>query len=173
MGYGVASSVDVMRALAIAAAVAGMTELGCGLNGSGDGAPTDGGVLATGDDAGSFGLGTPIAAACDEGGTSRPPRLPYPAYAPAYGRLLDHGGDLLKAPRIVTITWSADPNEAKLQAFDDALGASSYWKEAMAPYGVGPSRSDASLHVSLKTAPPATMKDADIVPFLVSSITAA
>ena len=76
----------------------------------------------------------------------------YPAFVPDVPTLTNLGGAILSAPKIVTIVWTADANHTKYEAFDDAIGASDYWKAAVREYGVGPATNGG--HVEIATPPP-------------------
>lgn len=89
-------------------------------------------------------------------GDGGPNAAGYPAFKPDVGQLKMNGGPLVTAPKIVTVTWSTDPNAAALESFDDKLGVSDYWKSTVGEYGVGPATSGAANHVRVATAPPAT-----------------
>lgn len=91
---------------------------------------------------------------------------PYPALRPDIGQIVNRGGMVLESPEIVTVTWTTDANEASLEEFGDKLGASSYWKEVLADYGVGPATSGASRHVRVSTALPAAMEVMDLETWL-------
>ncbi len=86
----------------------------------------------------------------------------YPAFKPDIGTLVNHGGTLLAAPEIVTITWATDPNTAQLQKFGDEIGASAYWRGAVGEYGVGPATSGAANHVVEQTPSPNPWDDTQI-----------
>ena len=70
-------------------------------------------------------------------------------------QVVDNGGSVLKSPVIVTITWSTDPDANTYDTLGDSIGASPYWRAINSEYGVGPTTSGASNHVSITTAPPA------------------
>jgi hypothetical protein len=82
--------------------------------------------------------------------------------SPDIGKIIDQGGMLLTSPKIVTVTWTADPNEAALEDFGDKLGASAYWQEVVSEYGVGPATSGAANHVRVTAPPPATIEVTDL-----------
>jgi hypothetical protein len=103
--------------------------------GAGEAAAGDGGSGEAGDDGGDGGLAG------------------YPAFPPAMPKLGFGKGPVLKSMHIVTVTWSTDTNAAQLQAFDDAIGASTYWK-SLSEYGIGPTTSTAADHVVVTTAAP-------------------
>jgi hypothetical protein len=81
----------------------------------------------------------------------------YPAFAIDVPQILKNQGTVLASPVIVTITWPADTGAATWEAFDDGIGASSYWKATTAEYGVGPATSAAADHVRMARPLPATL----------------
>ena len=106
----------------------------------GDNPPTDSGAV----DAPAGGDG-----GADGGGYT-------PGFKADVGQIVQNGGPVVKSPKIVTVTWNADPNQAALEAFGDALGGSSYWAAVVGEYGVGAAMSGAANHAHVSTAPPAT-----------------
>jgi hypothetical protein len=88
------------------------------------------------------------------GGTEGGQPASYPAFPPEMGQLVDNGGGKLTAAKIVTVTWATDSNASSLQDFDDRLGASQYWKTALAEYGIGTASSSPADHVVVQTAAP-------------------
>jgi hypothetical protein len=66
------------------------------------------------------------------------------------------GGAVL-APTVITVSWTADPNAATWEGFDDALSGSSYWTATTSEYGVGPLTSGPANHFRLKSKPPTSM----------------
>jgi hypothetical protein len=92
----------------------------------------------------------------------------YPAFAPDLPRIVDQGGGILGTPRIVTVTWDADPNASTFETFGDEIGASNFWKATTSEYGVGPATSGAANHVRIATAPQATMTDTALDSFIAS-----
>jgi hypothetical protein len=66
--------------------------------------------------------------------------------------VVNQGGPLLTAPRIVSVFFPDDALAPDLTAFTSALGSSSYWKEVVGEYGVGPSVAEAPIQLS-ETAP--------------------
>ena len=106
-----------------------------------------------------------LLAACgsqSQGTTGGPSTGPYPAARPDVGKIVDQGGAVLTSPKIVTVTWNADPNQAALEDFGDKLGASAYWKLVAGEYGVGPATSGPANHVRVSTPPPATIEVIDL-----------
>lgn len=83
----------------------------------------------------------------------------YEAFPPDFPSIVSSGGSVLTAPRIVTVTWDTDDAGATLQAFDEALGGSAYWKTVTSEYGVGAAH---NVNVVEHTAPPATWDDTAI-----------
>lgn len=99
------------------------------------------------------------------------PPAHYPAFTPEMAQLVDHKGGVLAAPKIVTVTWSVDANEAYYQSFGDTIGGTTFWTKSLSEYGVGPATSGG--HVSIKTAPPATMTDSDLDSYIAQQVTGA
>ena len=89
----------------------------------------------------------PVTPAPDHGSVS----TSYPAFKPSVPQIIRKPGRILKNPVIVTVTWNDDPNVVALEGVGDQIGASSYWKEIVAEYGVGPTTSGAANHVHLAT----------------------
>ena len=83
-------------------------------------------------------------------------------------QVVDQGGPKLNVPRIVTVTWADDDAGAVMRDFDHKIGASKYWKETTAEYGIGPAVSD---DVILQTAPPAAWDDTQIDPWVQTNAT--
>jgi len=86
----------------------------------------------------------------------------YPAFPVDVPQLQYHGGPLLKAPVVVTVTWAADPNNTIFEEFGDKIGASAYWKAITAEYGIAPAISGTANHVRIATAPPTSMTSKDV-----------
>ena len=129
-----------------------------------DAALGDGGVMTNPADGGKGNgndgaTGAKDAASMETGS----PSSKYPAFPVDVAQVTDNGGSVLGAPVIVTVTWSSDPDAETYDTFDDAIGASMYWKAINSEYGVGPATSGAANHVSITTAPPATFADTDLV----------
>jgi hypothetical protein len=120
-------------------------------NGSDASSSDDGG--ATVDDASDAGAGDAADGA---------PSTTYPAFAPDMPQIVDHKGARLNAAKIVTVTFAGDPNTATIQAFDDAIGASKYWKTTTSEYGIGPASSAMADHVVVQTAPMSPWADSAI-----------
>jgi hypothetical protein len=116
-------------------------------------------------------LSLAVLAACGSGSSTPASQGPYPAFTPNIGQIINHGGPLLTSAKIVTVTWTADPNESSLEDFDDKLGGSSFWKTILSGYGIGPATSGAANHVRVKTAPPASIEDTDLETWLVQQVT--
>ena len=118
-------------------------------------------------------------AATDQPAPPAPPPLDhgapsdkYPAFTPEVGQLVDNGGQVLKNPVIVTVTWSGETSADQFEQFGDALGPSDYWKQVTSEYGVGAATSGATNHIRLTDAAPATLKDSDIPALLSQHLTA-
>jgi len=98
-------------------------------------------------------------AAVEAGPDTGGPSNVYPAFPIDVPQVTDNGGPILAAPVIVTVTWSTDPDANSYNTFDDAIGASTYWHAINSEYGVGAATSGSANHVSITTAPPATLAD--------------
>ena len=109
----------------------------CGSSHDGAGVPADASAdAAQAEDASSVGdaRDTDTTAPQDNGA----PSSVYPAPHPAPPVLTNpKGGPVLAAPRVMFLYYPGYPYEAALDAFGQALGASSYWSAATAEYGVG------------------------------------
>ena len=117
-----------------------------------------------GDDAGT----TPTADAAppvDHGSPSKT----FPAFKPEVGQLVNNGGDVLKNPVIVTVTWPGDTAAPSFEEFGDKIGATDYWKQNVSEYGVGTASSGAANHVHIATAAPAAMSDQDLDTFVATN----
>lgn len=104
------------------------------------------------------------------GGDGGPSASTYPAFKPDVGQLKTNGGPLVTSPKIVTVTWSTDPNAATLESFDDKLGASDYWKTTVGEYGIGAATSGAANHVHVTTPPPATSTAEEVEAFVAAQV---
>jgi hypothetical protein len=122
-----------------------------------------------------------VSSACGTSGGSAAPGPPavdaganttfYPAFVVDAPKVISDGGPTLRAPVIVTITWpDVDSNAAGWEDEADGIGATTYWKQALSEYGVGPATSGPSNHVRLAGAPPATMMDTDLVDILIAQL---
>jgi hypothetical protein len=98
----------------------------------------------------------------------------YPAF-PASGmpQVIDNKGAVLSSPTIVTVTWTADPNEAAYDALGDAIGASTYWSATTSEYGIGAATSGTTNHVHITTTPQETMEDTALDTFVGTQVSAA
>jgi hypothetical protein len=92
----------------------------------------------------------------------------YPAFKPDIGQLVNQGGTILTSPKVVTVTWQSDTNAAALQAFDDAIGASNYWKHSVNEYGVGPAT--AGGHVVITAPSPNPWSDTALENWLIAEL---
>jgi hypothetical protein len=90
----------------------------------------------------------------------------FPAPHPAPPQVISGGGPVLASPRIVPIFFSNDDptEEAQIQAFVAAVGATSYWTTAVSEYGVGPAT--ATTPVELTETSTGQITDADIQTWL-------
>ena len=91
-----------------------------------------------------------------------------PAPHPAAPIVTKGSGSVLAAPRIVVVTFAADPLAAQVEAFAAGLGKSAHWAATTAEYGVGPVTAGTPVHVA---APPAaTVDDTELESWLVSQL---
>jgi hypothetical protein len=61
-----------------------------------------------------------------------------PVSPPPLPIIPNQGGPIIASPEIVTLTWMSDPIAADLEAFDDWEVTSTFWKDLMGEWGVGP-----------------------------------
>ncbi|HEY8090900.1 MAG TPA: hypothetical protein VIF09_23725 [Polyangiaceae bacterium] len=148
----------------LATVFAGFILPACGSSSkSGGGSPTtdagDAGHVVPHDAAASE---TGAAEGGDDGGGAEAGIPGYPAFPPAMAQLSNLSkGPIITTPHIVTVSWSSDPSTPQYQAFDDAIGASDYWK-GLAEYGVGAATSVAADHVVITAATPNPWDTQDI-----------
>lgn len=79
------------------------------------------------------------------------------------------GGPVLKTPKIITITYNEDVNQADLDKFATELAASTYWAATTSEYGVGPLTVGAPIHIA--TAAPKTATDAQFLQQITDNMT--
>jgi hypothetical protein len=97
------------------------------------------------------------------------PSKTYPAFKPEVGQLINNGGDVLKHPVIVTVTWPGEADRATFEDFGDKIGATDYWKQNTSEYGVGTASSGTANHLHIATAAPAAMSDTDLDTFVATN----
>jgi hypothetical protein len=129
---------------------------------SSDGGPSSTPPKTSTDDAGVDSAAQPPDDAGSDA-TARPTPPPLPS-------IPNHGGPIVAKPEIVTITWQGDPIADQIEAFDDWMVASDFWKTMMAEWGVGPGTHVKSFRIP--TAAPATLSDAQIQQAIRDAITA-
>jgi hypothetical protein len=61
----------------------------------------------------------------------------YPAPHHPIPRLKNYGGPVIKAMRIVTVTFTGDANRDAIRAFDDAVLETQWWQTVTRGYGIG------------------------------------
>ncbi|MGH7283973.1 MAG: hypothetical protein ACRELY_20800, partial [Polyangiaceae bacterium] len=91
----------------------------------------------------------------------------YPADHPPLPQVISEGGQVMTAPKFVTVTF---PNEALLtdiESFSSKIGASQYWTSVVGEYGVGAGTSSV---VHMPTAPDANLTDEQIQSFIASQV---
>jgi hypothetical protein len=93
----------------------------------------------------------------------KPPVPPFP-------QIPNNGGPVIASPEIVTITWDGDPIGPDLEAFDDWMVPSAFWKTLMAEWGVGPGAHSKSMRIP--TAAPASLFDADVHKIITDAVAA-
>jgi hypothetical protein len=96
----------------------------------------------------------------------------YPALVPDVGQLVNQGGPQLTSAKLVTVTWTADPNQSTFEDFGDKLGSSTYW-QTLKEYGIGPATSGAANHVRVAAQPMATIDVLDLEAWLGTQVGAA
>jgi hypothetical protein len=95
--------------------------------------------------------------------------VPYPAPHPAMPQAITLGGPVMKAPKIVAISFQGDPLVAQLDTFVTQLvAATSYWSGTTAEYGVGPLTATQPVHLAETAASPLT--DAQVQQCLTAKI---
>jgi hypothetical protein len=95
----------------------------------------------------------------------------YPAPHPDMPQAQSVNGPVMKAPKVVAITFQGDPLQASVDGFITQLvGATSYWSGATAEYGVGPLTAAPPVHVA--EAAGTNLTDADVQAWLTSKINA-
>ncbi len=98
----------------------------------------------------------------------------FPAFPVDMPQILKNQGAVLEAPVVVTVTWpAADSNASTWEAFDDALGASSYWSATTSEYGVGAATSGDANHVRMVTPLPASIGYTDLQTYVMNAVQAA
>ncbi len=101
------------------------------------------------------------------------PSTTYPAFKIDAPQVQDYGGVVLTAPKVVPIYFSSDDTSytGKLTSFLDNLPASAYWPAISTEYGVG--AMTVATPIVITDAPPTTIDDTAIGPWLASEIAAA
>jgi hypothetical protein len=121
-----------------------VSALGCALLACGS-SPAAAPPAQHGDDAGTHESGAPFVPAAHR---------PLP-------QLLHAGGSVLTNATVVPVTFDGDPLRADLERFVAAFGASSWWKQTTAEYGVGALAAGTPVHVA-ETPPSGTIDDAAV-----------
>jgi hypothetical protein len=104
----------------------------------------------------------PAAPVVDHGNVS----TKYPAFPPAMGQLRSNGGQVLRNPVIVTVTWPGDNRSGDLETLGDTVGAGAYWKAVTSEYGALAATSGPANHVRLTDAAPTSISDTDLATFV-------
>ncbi len=86
-----------------------------------------------------------------------PAPAPIPAPHPPLPQVVSLGGKVIDSPRFVVVTYDGDPYRDQLEKFAADVGASKYWHDVTAEYGVGPAVVGRPVHLS--EAAPALVDD--------------
>jgi hypothetical protein len=84
-------------------------------------------------------------------------------------QVVNLGGKVLKAPKVLTITWASDPKGADIDKATTEIATSSYWSETTSEYGVGPLTVRPPVH--LTSAAPQNITDQTLVKTLTVNTT--
>jgi hypothetical protein len=123
------------------------------------------GAKSGGSDSGS---GDDVATGGDDGGQED---AMYPAFPVDYPLVQKNQGAVLASPVLVTVSWPGDDTNASTwEAFDDALGASSYWTATTSQYGVGAAVSGPSNHVRMTQPLPSSLSYTDLQNFVIATL---
>jgi hypothetical protein len=80
----------------------------------------------------------------------------------------NNGGEILAAPRLVTVTFNGYPYRSDVEAYDQWLVGSDWLKAVGADYGVG---AGSSINLEVSDTPPTTASDTDVGTFVADLIT--
>jgi len=116
---------------------------------------------ANADAGGDSAIATDAAVMQIDAGRPRPPPLEI---------IPNHGGPIVKAPELVTITWKGDPIAQDLEAFDTWLPSSQFFTTLMAEWGVGAGSHGGTYVVD--TPAPATLAETDIATLVTNAANA-
>jgi hypothetical protein len=105
-------------------------------------------------------------------GTNGMPSDVYPAPHPVPPKVVSSGGPVMKAPKIYPVFFDGDSPSATAAAKDliDKIGASQFWADNTAEYGVGPATS--APPIVLSEMAPATIDDLSIQKWLADKLNA-
>jgi hypothetical protein len=94
----------------------------------------------------------------------------YPAPHPPAPTVIDFGGKVLTAPKIVPIYFSNDTAamKASINDFTSKVGATAYWAATTAEYGVGPATALPGIEIAGNA--PTTLTDAQIQSFIATQL---
>jgi hypothetical protein len=145
----------MMGRAAIVAFMASALLAGCGTAGAAD-APPDAAADVSTAAPPNADAGADVEAAASSGSQPIPPQE------------VNLGGRVLAAPRIVPITYDGDPYRDQIEAFVTKLGASSFWHDVTAEYGVGPAVSGRPVHLAGPA--PATIDDPQVKQWITSML---
>jgi hypothetical protein len=147
------SALTILALACLATAAAG-----CGSSSSNAGAPDAGSDATTAED-------SSMADAAEAS-------VGYPGPFPATPTVLNAGGPVMKAPKLVAITFAGDTLTASLDDFVAKFAAAStYWAGATAEYGVGPIAGAVDVHDGETFAAGTMLADSDVQAWLQARIT--
>lgn len=82
-------------------------------------------------------------------------KVPPPSTFP---KAINEGGPVIKAPKVVAITFKNDPMAAQIESFTTKMGTSTYWTSVATEYGIGAITAKTPIRVN-ETAPTSTNLD--------------
>jgi hypothetical protein len=125
------SPITIVAAVALAAA--------CGSSGSNGGSPSPDAGGAGDDVASEAGPEAATGDAGKEAAPEPPDDGPWPAAHYPLPLMVNEGGSVMAAPKIVTVTFAGNPDVTALQTFDDTFAEGTpWWKAVTAGYNIGP-----------------------------------
>jgi hypothetical protein len=170
-------SLSMIRGLAVASVLGAMSAVGaCGGGTTGGATGADAGNTngdaaivtpdASGDDSSSLGDAGGIA---DVGADIQQDPNTYPAMHHPLPQVDRGAGTLLDQMEIVQVTFGTDANLATYTAFDNAIGGTMWWQQALMPYGISPAVVSATVALP-DTVSGTTVTDAQVQSYLAAEI---
>jgi hypothetical protein len=144
----------VLALVVVAAAPLGA----CGSSGNGSKPAADSGAAEDASEGGEEDGG--------EGGA-----VTYPAFPVDTPQIAKNQGAVLTSPVIVTVSWPGDTSASTWEAFDDGIGATSYWSATTSQYGVGAAVGGPSNHVRMTQPLASSLSYTDVQTFVVNTLT--